>query len=123
MGPDEDELYRSLIDRLVDDCATGPGQIAVRRARQGIWNREASETLLPEQHRMNVLLSELPADKRDVVAERLAETYVAGVFGGLVALSDNEIPPFDMSYEGTPFHDFMGRRNAWEWPLERQRSR
>ncbi len=123
MGSDEDELYRALIDRLVEDSLTGQGQIAAGRAREGIWNPAASDTFLPEQHRVNALLSELSGDQRGAVAGLLADAYAAGVFGVLVALNDNAVPPFDRSYEGTPFNDFAGRRDGWDWPLEREREK
>ena len=31
--------------------------------------------------------------------------------------AEYELPPFDDAYEGTPYHDFMGRLvTDWDWP-------
>ncbi len=46
----------------------------------------------------------------------LEESYVAGVHETLVALYEAQIPPFEDGYEGSPFHDFMGRLGGWDWP-------
>lgn len=45
-----------------------------------------------------------------------ADAYVAGVHDTLRVLHDAQVPPFEEGYEGTPFHDFMGRLNGWDWP-------
>ena len=45
-----------------------------------------------------------------------ADAYVAGVHDALRVLHDEHVPPFEDGYEGTPFHDFIGRLNGWEWP-------
>ena len=45
----------------------------------------------------------------------------AGVHTALVALHEDAIPPFEDGYEGTPFNDFAGRLDDWEWP-DRPRS-
>ena len=46
----------------------------------------------------------------------LEDTYVAGVHDTLVALHQAQVHPFEDGYEGSPFHDFIGRMNGWEWP-------
>jgi hypothetical protein len=109
-------LYRQAIDRLVDSCRDGQGQIGARRARAGLWNRNATETFIPEQHRLNLFLAGLSADDREVLAELLAHEFVSGVHETLVVLHELQIPPFDDGYEGDPFHDFVGRLDDWPWP-------
>ena len=46
----------------------------------------------------------------------LAKEFVSGVHETLVVLHELGVPPFDTGYEGTPFHDFVGRLTDWEWP-------
>jgi hypothetical protein len=113
---DEDRIYRDVIDRLVDDCHDGQGQIGARRARSGIWNLNATAEKMPDQHEINVLLSGMSAPEREVLARMLAHEFESGVHTTLVALHELEVPPFDKAYEGTPFHDFVGRLDDWEWP-------
>jgi hypothetical protein len=119
---DEDRTYRELIDRLVDDCKAGQGQIGPDRARAGLWNENATPKDMPDQHEFNVLLARLPRADREVLARLLEETFVGGVHTALVALHEAELPPFDKAYEGTPFHDFVGRLSDWEWPASSSRS-
>jgi hypothetical protein len=116
--PISDAVYRQLIDRVVDDCRGGQGQIAARRARAGLWNGNATATELPDQHEANLLLRRLTQAERTVLARLLEEQFVGGVHAALVALHEAAIPPFDKAYEGTPFHDFVGRLDDWEWPDE-----
>ncbi len=77
---DRFELYRRVIDTLVDECQSGQGPIAARGRSQ--------------------------------------EAFVAGVFTALRVLHEAQVDPFQDGYEGTPFNDFMGRLNGWEWPRE-----
>ena len=109
-------VYRAFIDELVEMCRKGQGQIGARRARQGLWNPNATAESLPEQHAMNVLLRSLDASQREVLAEMLADEVVTGVFETLEALEKFEIAPFEDGYEGSAFHDFIGRLDGWEWP-------
>lgn len=121
MKPEEDErkAYRALIDRLVADCRSGQGQIGPGRVRRGIWNEHARADPASEDHRINVLLDRLPGEDCETVARMLEQEFVAGVHAALVALHEHEMPPFDEAYEGTPFHDFIGRLTEWEWPKNR----
>ena len=113
-----DARYRRVIDRLVESCAEGYGQIGARRARSGAWSAVAEQrpSEFPFEHAMNGLLARLDADDREVIAHFLAQEYVGGVHDTLVVLHEEEMHPFDEAYEGTPFHDFVGRLDGWEWP-------
>jgi hypothetical protein len=46
----------------------------------------------------------------------LEDEFVSGVHESLVVLHEESVPPFDGGYEGTPFHDFVGRLGDWDWP-------
>lgn len=113
---DERRQYREVIDRLVRDCRSGQGTIGASRARAGVWNANATPKFLPEQHQINEFLSRLPKQDRETVAQMLSSEFVSGVHASLVALHEAAIPPFDDGYEGTPFHDFVGRLDDWSWP-------
>jgi len=117
----EGGAYLQIIDRLVDSCLRGQGQIGPRRAREGIWNRNADspEGGLADQWRMNELLLSLSSEQRDVLAEMLAQQFVAGVHETLVVFHEHGVPPFDDGCEGDPFHDFVARLDGWEWPPEK----
>jgi hypothetical protein len=110
--------YREIIDALVSACRDGQGQIGARRARRGVWNPNAGPSAVgfEDQARMNDLLDRLGAADREVLAVMLEEQFVGGVHSTLVALHELGVPPFDDGYEGTPFHDFVGRLDGWEWP-------
>ena len=71
---------------------------------------------MPDQHAFNELLRKLSANDRDVLALMLEERFTGGVHETLRVLHDAELPPFDDAYEGTPYHDFVGRLDDWEWP-------
>lgn len=118
MKPDAEDRtrYRAVIDQLVDDCRSGQGQIGASRARRGIWNENRPPDLPPEQDRINRLLGRLSPEDRETLARMLEVAFVGGVHAALVALHEQEIPPFEDGYEGPPFHDFMGRLTGWEWP-------
>jgi hypothetical protein len=113
---DKRQPYRDVIDRLVRECRSGQGTIGASRARAGVWNANATPQFLPEQHQMNELFSRLSEQDRETVAEMLSSEFVSGVHATLVALHEAAIPPFDDGYEGTPFHDFVGRLGDWNWP-------
>ncbi|MCA9677451.1 MAG: hypothetical protein KC464_20675 [Myxococcales bacterium] len=108
--------YRDIIDALVHSCREGQGQIASRRARAGLWNQNAEDMPgeMPDQHAFNVLLRKLDVGDREVLATMLAEQFESGVHEALVVLHERSVPPFDEGYEGTPFHDFVGRIAGWE---------
>jgi hypothetical protein len=116
---DERTQYRTVIDALVDECRGGQGPVLPRWVRHGVWNSYALDhpDEMPEESRINRLLAQLSADDRDVVAGMLQLAYESAVHNTLVVLHEQEVPPFDDGYEGTPFHDFMGRlMTEWEWP-------
>ena len=115
----DEVTYRRVIDRLVGACQEGQGQIGARRARAGVWNPSAnsSDGPLGDQWRINKFLAGLTVDQREVLAEMLAEEFTGGVHETLVALHEEQIPPFDDGHEGDPYHDFVGRLAGWAWPL------
>lgn len=66
---------------------------------------------------MNAVLERLADEDRGIVARMLELSYEGGVHDTLRVLHEHEVPTFDDGYEGTPFHDFMGRlKSDWEWP-------
>jgi len=109
-------VYRAVIDELVAVCKEGQGQIGARRVRTGMWNPNATAEFLPEQHAINVLLARLAPAEREVLAGMIANAVVTGVFETLKALETFKIAPFETGYEGSPFEDFVGRLNGWDWP-------
>jgi len=70
-------VYRQIIDELVRVCKEGQGQIGPNRARKGLWNPNATEEFIPEQHTINVLLAKLTEEEREVVAKMLAREVEA----------------------------------------------
>jgi hypothetical protein len=110
------QVYRDLIDHLVDVCHHGQGQIGARRARAGVWHAQATAELLPDQHEVNLLLARLPASDREILARLMAKEVELGVFETLKALEQFGVAPFESGYEGSAFDDFVGRLDGWEWP-------
>ena len=113
------DLYRSLIDALVDECRHGGGTVLATWARRGVWNPYALDhpEEMPDEQRMNEVLARMPDGAREVLAGMLMQSYEGGVHDTLRVLHDHGLPPFDDPYEGTPSHDFMGRlRTDWDWP-------
>jgi len=108
--------YRAIIDRLVTDCEQGQGQVVPRRIATGVWNANASADVMPDQSRINELLSGLDSEQRAAIATIASDCFVAGVHQTLVALHETGIKPFDDGVEGTPFADFIGRLQGWDWP-------
>jgi hypothetical protein len=119
---EDDRVYRTIIDRLVEACHKGQGQIGRKRALAGVWNANATAKRFPEQHEVNLLLGRLSKEDREVLARMLEEAFQGGVHSALATLHEAELPPFDKAYEGTPFHDFVGRLDDWEWPKSASRS-
>ena len=115
---DADSEYRGLIDAMVEACNEGQGQIAASRVHAGVWNAHVDEH--SEQQAVNDLLAALTLDQRAVLAELLTQQYRSGMFGALVVLSESGTPPFDRAYEGSPFEDFIGRVDGWQWPENRK---
>lgn len=111
-------IYRQIIDHLVEVCKEGQGQIGPKRARAGIWNQNAREGYIPDQHKINVFLKELTKEQREILAHMLERQFSGGVFETLKTLEEFEIEPFLGGYEGSPYHDFIGRLadDQWEWP-------
>lgn len=112
------KIYRKFIDHLVQECKDGQGNIGATRARAGLWNQNATEDFIPDQHKINVFLSELTSEQREILAGMLEKEFVGGVFESLKALEEFEIEPFLDGYEGSPYNDFIGRvdDDQWEWP-------
>ena len=73
-------------------------------------------TNYPDQHEFNVLLARISEADRDILARMLQQAFEGGVHATLVALHEAALAPFDRAYEGTPFHDFVGRLAGWTWP-------
>lgn len=114
--PQKPQHYREMIDELVGVCRAGQGQIGARRIREGVWNKNATQDFIPEQHEINLLLKRLSAADREVIAGMLAQAVVTGVFETLKILEQFEIEPFKDGYEGSPYNDFVGRLDDWSWP-------
>jgi hypothetical protein len=117
----EDRHYRAVIDQLVRSCRQGQGRIGSDRVLAGVWNENATDDLLPEQQEINLLLARMPKTDRKIVARMIREAFEGGVHETLVILHEEQVPPFDKGYEGTPFHDFVGRLAGWKWPKKRHR--
>lgn len=115
--PDKPQLYRDVIDALVDVCKHGQGTVGARRVREGVWNPNASAQHMPDQHKMNLLLARLSPDDRETLAKVLAQEVQLGVFEALKVIGEQfRVPPFESGYEGAAFHDFIGRMDDWPWP-------
>jgi hypothetical protein len=114
--PQKPQNYRDMIDQLVRMCQDGQGQIGARKVHEGVWNRNAGQGSLPEQHRINLLLQQLSPSDRETIADLLRQEVVTGVFETLKVLEEFQIEPFTEGYEGSPYHDFVGRLSDWSWP-------
>lgn len=114
------KLYRDFIDEMVRVCHEESGQVGANAVRRGVWNQNATSTHLVDQQRVNVLISSLDVMEREVLAKMLADAFESGVFETLKALERHEVEPFVDGYEGSPFHDFIGRLSLdWDWPEDR----
>ena len=109
-------VYRDLIDALVRECKEGQGQIGAERARAGVWNRNATRDFIPDQYEINLFLDRMSAADREILAGMLAHEVEVGGFETLKILEQFEVDPFKGGYEGSPFHDFIGRLSDWKWP-------
>ena len=114
--PRKPRLYGQVIDALVRACKEDQGQLAATRARDGLWNQNATADFIPEQHAINLLLKRMSPADREILAGMLADQVVTGMFEALKVLEKFEIEPLQDGYEGSPFNDFIGRLNGWEWP-------
>lgn len=110
------DTYKRMIDSLVDVCNKGQGQVGANRVRRGVWNPNANQNFLSDQHAINELLSRMSEEDRDVIARMLTHQVEVGVFETLKVLEQNNIAPFQEAFEGSPYHDFMGRLTDWQWP-------
>ncbi|HKO47084.1 MAG TPA: DUF6547 family protein [Polyangiaceae bacterium] len=111
--------YRDFIDEMVDVCHNGQGQVGPDNVRKGVWNRSANaaDPSLRTEHEINALLARLTPAERQLIAKMLEQATSGGVFETLKALELFGIEPFVDGYEGSPFHDFVGRMaKDWDWP-------
>ena len=67
---------------------------------------------------MNRFLDGLNDAERAVLAGMLEEAFVGGVHETLVILHEAGVQPFEHGYEGTPYHDFVGRLQGLSWRAE-----
>src|SRR5207244_10238350 len=95
------QVYRDFIDALVHVCKDGQGQIGPRRARAGVWNKNATSDSIPDQYKINLLLERLSPEEREIIAEMLAHQVEVGVFETLKYLEQFDIEPFQEGYEGS----------------------
>ncbi len=109
-------VYREVIDEIVDACKNGQGQIGPRRVLNGVWNPNATAGFIEDQHEINLLLARLSGNDRRVIAGMLELAFSGGAFEALKAFEKFEIEPFVEGYEGSPYHDFLGRMQEWKWP-------
>ncbi len=115
-APRKPQIYRKLVDELVRVCKEGQGQIGARRVLAGVWNQSATPDFIPDQHAINLLLKRMSPADRETLAGMLAQEVVTGAFETLKLLEQFQIEPFKEGYEGSPYNDFIGRLNDWQWP-------
>ena len=116
------QIYRDVIDSLVENCHSGQGQIGPERMRRGVWNPNLSRHVDEHQNDLNKLLERLNTEDREILAKQLERTFQNGVFETLKTLEEFGIEPFTEGYEGSAFHDFTGRvdrEEPWEWPEDK----
>ncbi len=116
--PVKSQKYRDMIDHLVNMCRYGQGQIGASRVKDGMWSITALATAENDQYEFNLLLARLSQADRNVIARFMLEQVETGVFETLKALEEFQVTPFESGYEGSSYHDFMGRLNDWPWPEE-----
>src|SRR5689334_11060347 len=92
--PRKPQNYRDAIDELVRMCQDGQGQIGASRVREGVWNKNPSVDLIPEQHQINLLLERLSPSDRKIIGDMLAQEVVTGVFETLKVMEQYHIEPF-----------------------------
>lgn len=113
------EKYKDFIDCMVDVCHEGQGNISARRVVNGVWNNSAKKNFMEDQYIMNKILKKLSKKEQMVLAAFFSQEFESGVFETLKYLEEFEIEPFIGGYEGSPYHDFIGRvakEDMWEWP-------
>jgi hypothetical protein len=114
--PSKPQVYRDVIDALVDMCKNVQGQVGPDRARRGLWNQNATSEFIPDQHEINLFLARLSPKDRETLAAMLEHQVEVGVHQTLAILGDHGIEPFVEGYEGAAYNDFVGRMQEWEWP-------
>jgi len=120
------KLYRDFIDCMVDVCNNGQGQISKKRILKGLWNANANiaklradNKELQNQYKINLFLQRLTVEEREILAEICESNFRAGIFETLKYLEEFEVEPFIEGYEGSPYHDFIGRvdkNDTYQWP-------
>ena len=101
--------YRAIIDDLVCECLEGQGAVLPHWVRRGEW---------PQEREFTLMLARLSLEDRALIARMLSDAYWGAVHDALRVLNDHQVPPFDQSYEGTPYQDFVGRLSGdWAWPV------
>jgi hypothetical protein len=103
------EIYRDIIDELVDMCHNGQGNIGAKRAVEGIWNENAKPDFIEDQYKINLLLAKLNREDRKTLAELLSHEVQVGVFETLKVLEQYRIALLEDGYEGSPYNDYVGR--------------
>lgn len=101
---------------MVVECVQGQGQVSAHRVRVGVWNSDADQDSLPEQHALNNLLAKLDSTERELLAQLISDEFSSGVFNALNVLHVAAVAPFELGYDGTPTDDFLGRLEGWDWP-------
>jgi hypothetical protein len=110
------QLYRDLIDHMVDVCRKGQGKIGAERVRAGVWNANATPQAITDQQEVNALLARMSRADREIVAGMMVGEVELGLFETLKALEQFGVTPFESGYEGSPFNDFVGRLHGGQWP-------
>lgn len=117
MNPErKPKIYRDFVDHMVNVCQKGLGQIPSNKVRKGIWIQNVTPDVDDEHVEIHLLLQRMTKEDREIMARLLEDCVVNGVFETLKALEDFGIKPFDGGYEGSPYHDFIGRLDDWDWP-------
>ena len=108
---EETRLYRKLIDELVHACREGQGRVVSQRHGLVLPEKRVRDARVE-----SALVGQLSTGQREVFSLMLQGAFVAGVHSTLASLYARQVKPFDKAYEGSPFHDFIGRLDDWEWP-------
>ena len=112
------KIYQELVDSLVDiskNCVD---------AKWAIDGKAKGD----DEHiaKLNKLFAKLSAEDREVLAEYASNAYMSGIYDALceiewyidcrdmkITVEGEELPA--TKFEGLG-NDFIGRRDAWEWP-------
>ena len=118
------QIYKDFIDNMVEICNNGQGTIESRKILNGVWNKNLKDEMkklnsFKEDFIINEMLKKLNQEEKEILAKLFKNQFIGGVFETLKYLEEFEIEPFIEGYEGSPFHDFIGRvdeEDPWEWP-------